>query len=199
MPTAYTEPVRSGEITSFREFAMQCSRAFGATILMRDEPLSAEIPEKFHPPPYHDNRLAECRKYLEEIDSMTDEECGLQAQQEHELETTRRREYLGRQRENLRRYEEMLQKVRDWTPPSDDHAEMKRWMEEKLTSSIEWDCGDHLLENPVLVEGPEWRRLRVEKIMRDIDYHTQSAREEAERMNERNEWLRLLRESLPDD
>lgn len=47
MPTGYTAGILDGEINTFEEFAKTCMRAFGATIHMRDEPLSKTYePEK---------------------------------------------------------------------------------------------------------------------------------------------------------
>jgi hypothetical protein len=36
MPSSHTSPVQKGEVTSFPDFALDCARAFGATIAMRD-------------------------------------------------------------------------------------------------------------------------------------------------------------------
>lgn len=37
MPTGYTASVQEGKVTEFRDFAMECARAFGALVMMRDE------------------------------------------------------------------------------------------------------------------------------------------------------------------
>lgn len=42
MPTGYTAGIFDGTINSFEKFAMKCSRAFGATIHMRDDSLDEE-------------------------------------------------------------------------------------------------------------------------------------------------------------
>ena len=48
MPTGYTSDLYEGKNISFTEFALQCSRAFGATIDQRDDgrdaPLRLPIP-----------------------------------------------------------------------------------------------------------------------------------------------------------
>lgn len=53
MPTGYTAAVEDGTITEFDDFAWQCARAFGALIMMRDDPMSAPIPQKFEPTAEH--------------------------------------------------------------------------------------------------------------------------------------------------
>lgn len=39
MPTGYTAGILDNKITTFSEFALLCSRAFGATIHMREDDL----------------------------------------------------------------------------------------------------------------------------------------------------------------
>lgn len=49
MPTGYTSGVAVGKVTDFREFALQCARAFGACISLSDESSDTPIPEEFKP------------------------------------------------------------------------------------------------------------------------------------------------------
>ena len=64
MPTGYTADVMDGKVTDFKLFAMQCARAFGALVIMRDEPLNAEIPDEFSPSNYHFQELEQARERL---------------------------------------------------------------------------------------------------------------------------------------
>ena len=57
MPTGYTAGVATGEIKDFKTYALQCARAFGACIMLRDEPMSDEIPE-FKPSDHYEKSLA---------------------------------------------------------------------------------------------------------------------------------------------
>jgi hypothetical protein len=72
MPTGYTAGIIDGEITTFEQFATQCSRAFGATIHMRDNPLDSPY-EPRTPSQYYVNSLQSQREKLEETKTMTDE------------------------------------------------------------------------------------------------------------------------------
>lgn len=74
MPTGYTASVQDGKITEFRDFAMQCARAFGATITMRDDPSDAPIPEAFEPENYNAKRLIEAQEEIARLNAMTDDE-----------------------------------------------------------------------------------------------------------------------------
>ena len=65
MPTGYTDLINNG--CTFNEFVMGCARAFGATIDMRDEPLGAEIPEKFELSDYHSAKIDEAKRETKEF------------------------------------------------------------------------------------------------------------------------------------
>jgi hypothetical protein len=71
MPTGYTEGVSKGEITDFKVYALRCARAFGACVMLRDEPVTDEIPE-FEPSDYHQKRLKEAQTQLAEFNAMLD-------------------------------------------------------------------------------------------------------------------------------
>lgn len=51
MPTAYTADIAKG--ITFKQYAMNCARAFGALIDLRDKPANCEIPDVVYPSDYH--------------------------------------------------------------------------------------------------------------------------------------------------
>lgn len=138
MPTGYTADVCDGKVTDFPTFALKCARAFGALIMLRDEPMDAPIPDKLA-----DGNLNYERK------SVIDAEKALADWVQYPLE--RRIEIVREERkgdvrgvenyavhclaENNRIYT-MLAKVRVWTPPTPEHESMKKFMIEQLTTSL---------------------------------------------------------------
>ncbi len=56
MPTGYTAAVQNGTVTRFADFAMNCARAFGALVELRDE-MDAPIPDTFKPSTHHSESL----------------------------------------------------------------------------------------------------------------------------------------------
>lgn len=50
---------------NFNEFALSCSRAFGALIQMRDDPINADIPEEIKYDLYHEEKI---KSYSKELD-----------------------------------------------------------------------------------------------------------------------------------
>jgi len=72
MPTGYTYPVQDGKITELRDFALLCTRGFGALIMMRDEPMDAPIPETLGAnTQYHDEALARGKASRVEVNMLS--------------------------------------------------------------------------------------------------------------------------------
>lgn len=194
MPTGYTYPVVDGKVTEFPEFALCCARAFGALIMMRDDPMDAPIPEEFPPSTkYHEERLAADKKRLGEIQAMTNADTETAALEAHRLAAASRSKYLADKEVEAERLNAMLAKVRTWSPPSSDHAEMKKFMVDQLTMSLP---GDYAPSIPALLDGAAWRQQEIDRLADSIVYNQKAIAEEVERARGRTEWVRALRESL---
>lgn len=197
MPTGYTAGVADGTITSFPEFAMRCARAFGALIEMRDSPMDAPIPTEFAPDSYYTKRIREGRERIAALEAMTPEQIAAAA-------SARRREsdetYARMARENREkraRYEAMLAEVDAWTPPTPDHVDMKKFMREQLTGSIDFDCYDPERYRGWEAPTPEeWYAGELEAARRSLDSAVKSDAEERERAEGRTRWVQQLRASL---
>lgn len=197
MPTGYTADVQSGKIATFPEFAMQCARAFGALITMRDDPSDAKIPDRFEADTsYYDEKIAAARSSLDEIQLLSDAECERRATESNTDAMKRHEDWLAEKRLHRKRYNDMRALVSAWTPPSPDHAGLKTFMLEQLDSSIDFDCSEVHMEPPVTLSGEEWRKQEIKRATRDLEYSLKHHREEVEQTQERNRWIRLLRESL---
>lgn len=195
MPTGYTCDVQDGKITEFKDFALRCARAMGANILMRDDPSDAPIKE-YEPSTFYKDRLEESERRLAEIRNMTDEQCEQQASDEYLDLMGRYLESISIRKEKLRRYQSMLNKVRQWEPPTPDHEGFKNFMVEQLTESINHDCDTSYLESPIKQTGTQWRFNQIRYLEKDIPQCRESYQEEVESTNDRNEWNRKLIESL---
>lgn len=105
MPTGYTADIAKG--ISFERFALECARAFGATILMRDEPAGTEIPV-FQPNTFHADQIEAAKRDIAKFEAMTDAEAEPIALSEYldavETNEMRRKGY----RELRTKYEAML-------------------------------------------------------------------------------------------
>lgn len=197
MPTGYTADISKG--ITFEQFILNCARAFGACISLRDEPGGGEaIPASFEASDYHPNAIVKERAIILELTGLTDEQCELRAQQAYDdalAFNAGERERMG---QLLARYAAMKDQALAWVPPSSEHKRLKDFMLEQLDSSINFDCDTSYYDNnkPTRMTGAEWRADRISNAFSSIEYHTKGHADEIASTHNRNEWVRLLRESL---
>lgn len=196
MPTGYTVEIAND--ISFKDFVMRCSRAMGATIMMRDEPFDAPIPERFEPSDYHAKKINEAIANIVLLEGMSETEAEIEADKSYLSALDRHNQRIAEKKELLKKYEAMLNQVNTWEPPSEDHAGLKKFMVEQITSSIDFDCDTTFYTNhqPKRLTGAEWRQQELKEANRTLTYHKEENQEEIERTESRNEWLKKLRDSL---
>lgn len=202
MPTGYTAEVQDGTVTEFTDFAMQCARAFGACVTMKDEKWDAEIPEAFEVSSYHSDCIEEIGEMITDIEDMTLQELEVKAEEAFVSFLNQQHDRIRELKETKTRYVSMMEKVALWEPPTSDHERMKEFMIEQLQSSIEYDCNSMLkhysesLKEHVRKTGEEWKHDQLESLKRDLNYHIKEENEEIERVASRNKWINDLRDSL---
>lgn len=196
MPTGYTADLMEKGM-EFKPFVLQCARAFGALITMRDDSLDAPIPEKFEPDDYHIKKLAEAIQEQKRLQSMTDDEkvsFGIQAREENIVSHQKSLATAIAENERLI---EMTHQVKAWKPPTPDHDELKKFMLEQINISMH----DLSYSYQYLKEAEERSPMpyyvaAVSSAARDINYHTKEHQKECERVENRTEWVKQLRMSL---
>lgn len=196
MPTGYTDVIKDG--ITFQQFAMNCARAFGACVMMRDDPTDKPIPEKFEPSTWHKKELSKAYKELERINSLNAGEAKEEAFVEFVQEAQRQEEAITKDRKLVGQYKDMLYQVRQWQPLAADHIGLKDFMIQQIESSIKFDSMEdyYIKHAPQKLTGEQWLAMKKQEAQRDIAYHTKENDAEIERTNSRNEWVRALRESL---
>ena len=196
MPTGYTDTIKDG--ITFKQFATGCARAFGACIMMRDDPADKAIPEKFEPSRYHKEGIGEAYKELDKINGMSVLDAEKVALIEFAQECQRQGKAITKDRKLMSQYKDMLRQARQWQPPTLDHTGFKEFMVQQIESSIKFDgMEDYYIEHPAKkVTGEEWLAEKRKKIQRAIDYHTRENAAEIDRTNQRNKWIGDLRDSL---
>ncbi len=196
MSTGYTSEIANN--ISFKDFVLQCARAFGALTTMRDDPMDKPIPNEFKPSDYHSKRIAEIMKDAKRIESLTEDETQAEADKERKNKMDTDQKCLDETRDLRAKYEKMLVKVKQWTPPSTEHEGLKTFMIKQITDSIDFDCKTHYYTKkkyPVK-SGKQWREDELKELRESLDYHTTQDNEERERVAGRNLWVKQLRESL---
>lgn len=194
MPTGYTAKVSSQEDYPFEKFVWECARAFGALILMRDEPSGARIPT-FEPSGYRSEQIAKSKARIAELEAMANGDIERGA---HEFNDSNLRSWERRNEENAaigRRYGRMIALVEAWTPPTPDHGGMKEFMLSQLSESLKFDV--YQTYKPEAVGAVEWHHAQLALEKGHVEYHTDEHAKEVQRTRERNAWVSALRASVP--
>jgi hypothetical protein len=206
MPTGYTAPVGDGKMTEFADYALNCARAFGALIMLRDSDQSLEATKRYiaaeaynhaAEDSYHVRSLATAKTKVASLKAMTDEEIMAAAQAARDERLAANEQYRQEKALTQQRYEAMIAKVEGWEPPTEDHGKFKEFMLSQLTESISFDCGDFDWPAPELPATPAiWRAQQLAQTYQEIARAELSIAEEQARNEERRSWVTNLVESL---
>jgi len=103
---------------TFPEFALECARAFGALVMMRDAESGAVIPERFEPGDWNSKKLTEAKRKLARLLKL-----GPKAQLSHGTKARNAavksaHGWLKREQEGNARLQDMEAQVEAWEAPS---------------------------------------------------------------------------------
>jgi hypothetical protein len=204
MPTGYTAGIIDGEITTFEQFATQCTRAFGATIHMRDNPLDSPY-EPRTPSEHYVNSLQSQREKLEETKTMTDEAIV----QDFETLLKDNLEYhekgLEKDHANFEKLNSILESSKSWVPPTEEHEGLRNFMIEQIESTIKADGDLSYHINKILqikqemkdgIDPKVYREERIKEIEDRITYYEGEIQKELERCKRSNDWMDKFFESI---
>lgn len=194
MPTGYTAEVAEGKVTDFRTFALRCARAFGATIMQRDDPMS-DLPKLREESPYYREALERAQARYAELHAMSREEIQRAAEADYADLMRGYRERLAEMALTRGRYESMLAEVLAWAPPTPEHAKLKEFMEEQLRQSLQFD----IYEPDVTPcrSSTEWRAEEIRRAEERVAYAAKRLAEEKKAVAGANAWIQALYNSLP--
>jgi hypothetical protein len=197
MPTGYTADIHDGKNPTFREFALTCARNFGALVMLRDQPLTGDVPPKFEPSPHYAKQLKAYQEELAQCKLWSDKTWEREAYADFEKDVAYYRERQAESDRLRKDYTDMLRQVKAWTPPTPDHQGMKDFMIEQLESSIEHDCYNY--EGKAVLRTPqEYKALVLNALEKNVVRYMQYVAEEEERTAGRNDWVERLVASLPE-
>ena len=203
MPTGYTNGILNGEIKTFDEFAKQCIRAFGAAIHMRDDDFNKEY-EKRKPDNYYINSLNTAKEKLEKIKKASDND--IIKKHTKELKAYRKTyiEKIKVIKKDKELLESFLNKAENFTPPTSEHENFKKFMIQQLQETIKYDYNSYYYEQELHdvnerlnnINANDIRDNLVKRYEKDILYYTEGYEKEVENCNTSNEWVDTLLNSL---
>lgn len=196
MPTGYTDAIRNGKITEFKDYALSCARNFGALITMRNQPADAKIPDSFEVAEHYTERVSQAQANLDTFDHCSDELLRVRQESEYKNSCENTAKRLTEMRLGRSRYEDMLDKVENYEPPTEGHVNYKEFMIRQLEDSIDADCNEEYCKTPAMVDFDEWKTVKRKSLQDDLDYTKKSLVEEAQRVAGRSKWISDLKKSL---
>lgn len=199
MPTGYTADLYDGKDVSFEDFTLNCARAFGALVSLRDEP-DAEIPDEFKVDEYYVERFEKAKEELEKVKQMTDEDFAAEAEKTFAREKESLLRTIEEKKAIRKRYENMLEEVKQWVPPTSDHVALKNFMIDQLESSIRYDAPTGFYEKKLAELTLETVEEAKSRLMDDCIWELNFSKERLEQAGDaakyRTEWVSQLRKSL---
>lgn len=200
MPTGYTAILQEKPDLPFSDFALRCARAMGACIMQRDDSMDdlPDLDEK--PSDYHVEAKEKAINDLRAAEEMTDDQWATVQQMEIRAAIASAEQDRAQRDRWRESYKRMLRKVDEWSPPTGEHTGLKDFMRQQITDSIKWDCNSTYYEESLqklqAMTVKCFRDERLQKLRRDITYHTEEHRKEVDRVNGRNVWKRQLVDSV---
>jgi hypothetical protein len=198
MPTGYTAKlIEEGQ--TFPDFVLTCARAFGALAEMHGDAFDAQIPEKFEPSPYYQKALCDAEEAHARLAAMNPAEQRMHGQELKAKHIAAQARYLDKcdyVMEN-RRVQKMMVEVKAWIPPSDEHKQLKTFMLEQLTLSLnDLSYTDGELAKAHARTAQAYFIAELSNVARNILYYKEELQKEIDRTRGRNDWLKQLRASI---
>jgi hypothetical protein len=204
MPTGYTSGILDGKINTFEEFATVCTRAFGATIHMKDDSLDSPY-EPRTPSLYHLKAIQEKKEELEKYNTLSDEDLLVEMKKGLNEDLVYYKGKLEESTRNLEKLNSMLESAKSWIPPTEDHEAFRTFMIDQLEMTIKHD-GDssYYVEKIMEVErelGKEIdlkaeRKSKIKELKNQISYHEIEHQKDFDRCQVSNDWVNSVLESI---
>lgn len=204
MPTGYTAGILDGTITNFKDYATLCARAFGATIHMRDDPMTKPYEPRV-PSNYHAEKIADANQLLKDAAELTDEQIVSRKEAELKKDKDYYEKSIAETKANTVKLEKMLADAKKYIPPTDQHEGVAKFMVSQIEETIKFDGGS-TYQNQRLSEitlqlsaGLKASSIRSEmkvKAHKELAYHGNEQAEEIKRCNDANKWIEDYYNSL---
>lgn len=203
MPTGYTNPILEGEINNIEDFAKLCARAFGALVHLRGEPLNAEY-KPLEVSNHYNEAVELARQRIEEVNEMSNGDLIDQVKGLIETELEYHRDHLEKAKEHSDKLNALLKEAEEWTPPTDEHNNLKAFMIDQIQKTIDADCDTSYDEEEIEkltnqlenLNADEIRANEISQNTRSIEYNEELYEDEVERVKKINQWYQDLAASF---
>lgn len=190
MPTGYTDIITKG--ATLEQYVWRCTRAFGATIMQRDDRLGARVQMKREPSTYYADALKRSEARLAELLTTTVEQAAALCDAEHRAELASHEKREAERKAENAAYAAMRAKVEALDLPA-SHASFKAFMLEQISISV----FDHEPSPPERVSAERWLFESIQAERDNVGRYARVHEEELARCRESDEWLAAVAEAVP--
>jgi hypothetical protein len=194
MPTGYTNGIIEGKVTTFKQFALGCTRAY--MVHMRDDSHDTAYYERTTGT-YHTEAIQEARDKIIKLKKTSNKQLIDDRREEiknDRLDSMRR---IAEKLETKKTLEAFIKEAEEFVPPKGGkHDNIATFMKDQLTKTIEWDCDVTYYEKEIKDEEEEEKNLDP-VVMRadylkaynaDITYHKKHYDKEVKLCADHNKW-----------
>lgn len=192
MPTGYTAAIIDKGIGT-KEFAIQCLRAMGVAIEMRDDAVDRQVPREFPFVPednYHYKALQEAKEALKKWQKTSLADRIALMRDSLDAQVRSYEDSLSRKAEGNARLHRVLADLTKWRVP-DELKNYREFMLEQLRISV--DDGRYYEDALKTLQATtiDQHMAEHDRTLRDnVEYHKKHLAEDEKRAAERNAWLR---------
>lgn len=180
----------------WKEALLIFARGFGACIMQRDDPLS-ELPKLTKVSDYYVNALNEAQRELDEWLSLSQEDRIKKLSYEVAQEILSCEKSIADDKCANAYLKRIADGISSWNPPTDVHRMLKsdslKWLADSKQSSSYMQGRIEELKNTDL---HSMAIARNGELCKNLNQARESLREEQERVDDRNSWIKALYESL---
>lgn len=194
MPSGYTAKLAEGE-QDLADFIKGCGRGMGFMIMERDSAWSDPLPEKWEISDFHDKKLAELQERKVFLNALSEETLKAACDDFYSKADQDRTEYIAKNKQQLRRYQQMLVEVKAWQPSHPVMRSTRAFAIEQLEKSIDFDC-NYTPKELEKLPPEEWQQEQFDEVMKSMKYHASQKAEDETRTAERNEILQIFKAEL---
>lgn len=201
--TGYTASIDDRSITNGKDFLKLCIRAFGVCIDQRDDSLKSPLVTEFKPDDYYNNeRVIAIEKY-EKLKNTSIEDY-----YKNKLKDIERSKRLNANSYENKKLEQQLylkikSEVESWIPPTKEHEAIKQFALEQISAGIptEEEIMEYKLKaesdlNYTISDACRDYEIELSDLKDNIEYYEKKCREEAERCNSRDKFMKQFLDSL---
>jgi hypothetical protein len=191
MALSHASKVRSGEITTLRDYALLSLRAWRSSegeVEIDYDMVSAEE----QPNPYYARKLEEAQSRLATLKGISAKEAELHSRDMHKQAHSAWSEWTRERKARRERTQKMLKKLETWQPPNPDLAELKHFMRAELETTLAHEAAETDPPKPPRAAARKHLKEALEQAELDVAYYKRKVEEEHSRVEQENAHLRAL-------